>query len=86
MFMAMKAKYSHCLFVGVYEKLLRESKEIHILKKLKYLFDVYGIDCSEPLFQSENYFSGNYDSCNFIDYHGRRLITRYKNQEEFDRM
>ena len=93
----MKSKYSHCLIIRLEKdsnRILSEKQYYiwdtvipSILKKLHYIFDVYGIEYSEPVLR--HYYlrrAEDYASCNFIDFRGYKFITPYKSMEEYEDM
>ena len=86
-FADMKTRYTHCIninFVNYYEKEKQTIDYIQfILKRVKYLFDAYGIEYSEPTLQDGvSYFSDSYKDCNFLDFYGFKLATRFDNVAE----
>ena len=83
----MKSKYSHCLVISVCELTEPDTLSVkvpNVFKKLKYMFDMYGIEHSEPVFQDEDdYYHyavdnilGKYRKSYFLDYHGFKMITQ----------
>ena len=83
---AMSSKYSHYMTLCVEtDNILTDSnlwnnKIPHMLKKLFYLFDAYGMEYSKPVVSEEDYFVENiiknkFKGCKFFDFHGYKLIT-----------
>ena len=90
MFMDMKSKYAHCIEIPLKRDISWKLNPKPIIKRLNYLFDVYGIEYSEPTLQEHIYIKQNlendYSKCNFIDYNGFKLISNYyKTPEIVDR-
>ena len=80
-FADMKSRYTHCININfVNSENEKETVEYiqFILKRVKYLFDAYGIEYSDPTLQDgvSNYFSDSYKDCNFLDFYGLKLVTR----------
>ena len=80
--------YSHCLTIKIEKQDIIRDDEIwdnqipHMLKKLKYIFDAYGVEYSEPVLQVQTITYLNYKDCTAIDIHGYTLISKYKTIEE----
>ena len=82
-FADMKSRYTHCINIHYMknyfdnERQTRQAIE-YILIRVKYMFDVYGIEYSESTLQDSalNYFADSYKDCNFLDFYGLKLITR----------
>ena len=83
---AMSSKYSHYMTLCVEtDNILTDSnlwnnKIPHMLKKLFYLFDSYGMEYSTPVVLQSDYFVKKYiknkfKGCKFFDFHGYKLIT-----------
>lgn len=59
----MKSRYTHCLVCLISNSIVSKSnmaniiqtKVPYVLKKLQYTFDAYGIDYSEPVFQTNGH-------------------------------
>ena len=83
---AMSSKYSHYMTLCIEtDNILTDSnlwnnKIPHMLKKLFYLFDSYGIEYSKPVVSEEDYrirkfIKTKFKGCKFFDFHGYKLIT-----------
>ena len=88
LFNQMTSTYSHCLTIKIEKQDIIRDDEIwdnqipHMLKKLKYIFNAYGVEYSEPVLQVQTITYLNYKDCTAIDIHGYTLISRYKTIEE----
>ena len=83
----MISTYSHCLTVKIEKMDIIRDDEIwdvqipHLIKKLQYILDTYGVEYSEPVLQVQTITYLNYKDCTAIDIHGYTLISRYKTIE-----
>ena len=95
---AMSAKYSHYIVLGIKtdEHILTDSdlwtnKIPCMLKKLFYLFDVYGIEYSIPVVTEPDYhvnyiFKTKFKGCKLFDFHGYKSFTTYDTLEGFNKL
>lgn len=80
--------YSHCLTVKVEKQDIIRDDEIwdnqipHMVKKLQYILNTYGVEYSEPVLQVQTITYLNYKDCTSIDVHGYTLISKYKTVED----
>ena len=93
---AMSSKYSHYIAIGIkkYENILTDSelwnnKIPHMLKKLFYLFDSYGMEYSKPVVSEEDYhvrkfIKTKFKGCKFFDFYGYKLITKYRTLKDLE--
>ena len=83
---AMSSKYSHYMTLCIEtDNILTDSnlwnnKIPHMLKKLFYLFDAYGMEYSKPVVSEEDYrvcdfIETKFKGCKFFDFHEYKLIT-----------
>ena len=88
----MTSRYTHCLIFATPMsdfpmRTINWSVEIsQMYKKISYLFDAYGIEYSqltlvEPIASIR--LRNEFNNCNFIDFCGYKLITKYDSLEEF---
>ena len=88
LFNQMTSTYSHCLTIKIEKHDIIRDDEIwnnqipHLVKKLQYIFNTYGVEYSEPLLQVQTITYLNYKNCTAIDIHGYTLISKYKTIEE----
>ena len=92
----MSSKYSHYIALGIKtnKHILTDSnlwtnKIPCMLKKLFYLFDLYGIEYSKPVVSEEDYhisylIKTKLEDCKFFDFHGYKLFTYYDTLENQD--
>ena len=84
----MLSKYSHYITLCIdadhiiTDSVLWTDKIPHVLKKLFYLFDSYGMEYSTPVVLQSDYFVKKYiknkfKGCKFFDFYGYKLITHY---------
>ena len=84
----MSSKYSHYIVINIDADHIITDSELwtdkvpHMLKKLFYLFDSYGIEYSKPVVSQSDYFvekfiKNKFKGCKFFDFHGYKLITYY---------
>ena len=89
----MSSKYSHYMVLGILaNKILTDSelwnnKVPHMLKKLFYLFDVYGIEYSKPVVTEPPYrvrdlIDDKLENCKFFDFYGYKLLLEEDNLED----
>ena len=85
---AMSSKYSHYMFLGIQaDNTLTDSelwtdKVPHMLKRLFYLFDLYGIEYStpvvtEPAYRVHDLIDDKFEDCKFFDFDEYKVITTY---------
>ena len=81
-FRVMKSKYSHYILITIHHHTINENEVWenripHSLRNLQYMFDVYGMDYSQPTVQDFplSKIKDNYRKCVFIDFHNYKLIT-----------
>ena len=88
LFNQMTSTYSHCLSVKIEKHDIIRDDEIwdvqvpHLVKKLQYIFNTYGVEYSEPVLQVQTITYLDYKDCTAIDIHGYTLISKYKTIEE----
>ena len=88
-FMDIKSRYIHCIDIPLKRDVHWKVNPKLIIKRLFYVFDVYGIEYSEPTLQElinvENNLDNGYSQCNFINYNGYKFISsRHKTIEDVD--
>ena len=78
-FADIKSKYTHCIDITLKREYQWKVNPKPIIKRMLYVFDVYGIEYSEPILQEiihlEDNLKNGYSQCNFIDYNGYKLIS-----------
>ena len=80
---AMSSKYSHYMFLGTLtDSELWTDKVPHMLKRLFYLFDLYGIEYStpvvtEPAYRVHDLIDDKFEDCKFFDFDEYKVITTY---------
>ena len=81
----MSSRYTHCMIFEITHAIYTQSAEWtveipHIYRKLFYLFDVYGIEYSQPVVVKTVVtvlLRNKFNNCKFIDFYGYKAITHY---------
>lgn len=92
---AMSSKYSHYIVLDTEtDNVLTDSnlwtnKIPHMLKRLFYMFDSYGMEYSTPVVTGSDYFPQEHiyienvlKGCKFFDFYGYKVITKYDTLED----
>ena len=87
----MSSRYTHCMIFEIthmiYTQTAKWTVEIpHIYRKLFYLFDVYGIEYSQPVVVKTVVtvlLRNKFNNCKFIDFYGYKAITHYNTLTDF---
>ena len=83
---AMSSRYTHCMIFEltnvIYSQNAEWTVEIpYMFKHLFYLYDLYGIEYSQPVVT--DHLRNRFNNCNFIDFYGYKVITHYNTLTEF---
>ena len=84
----MSSKYSHYMVLGILSNKILTNSDLwnnkipRMLKKLFYLFDVYGIEYSkpvvtEPAYRVHDLIDDKFEDCKFFDFDEYKVITTY---------
>ena len=87
----MSSRYTHCMIFEITHVIYTQDakwidKVSHMYKKLFYLFDVYGIEHSQPVVVEALVtvrLKNRFYNCKFIDLYGYKVITHYNTLTEF---
>ena len=89
----MSSKYSHYMVLGIQANNLLTDSDLwtdkipHMLKKLFYLFDAYGIEYSKPVVTEPPYrvrdiIDDKLENCKFFDFYGYKSFLEEENLED----
>ena len=87
----MSSRFTHCMIFEITHVIYTQDAKLidkvsHMYRKLFYLFDVYGIEYSQPVVVKTVVtvlLRNKFNNCKFIDFYGYKAITHYNTLTEF---
>ena len=87
----MSSRYTHCMIFELIDIIYTQDAEWtvevpYMFRHLFYLFDLYGIEHSQPAVVEAlvtDRLRNRFNNCNFIDLYGYKVITHYNSLTEF---